>query len=181
MQLVNAVFCEEETPSRLGKEKAGPSYEVNLADCQDFVVTVLTHLVNSVWLGSSSSWIVDSGASTHVCGNLAYFDTQQPVKSFTPVHLPDNFVKSIKSIGVAKLSDEVVLVDCLHMPSFKCNLHYVSMLSKSASIHDVNISVSMKQPCVVSPLVKQQRISFSKSVSTTNESFHLIHVDLLGP
>lgn len=75
------------------------------------------------------SWIIDSGATSHVCSDLALFHETMPVSGVT-VTLPNDTRVSITHCGTVQLSSSLVLHDVLHVPSFKFNLISVSCLLK---------------------------------------------------
>ncbi|GAA0166846.1 hypothetical protein LIER_21911 [Lithospermum erythrorhizon] len=76
----------------------------------------------------------DSGASTHMTGNLNMFNTIERVKCSVPVQLPDNTIKIVDSMGTIELTSDMALHDFLYISSFKHNLLSVSKLSRSANI-----------------------------------------------
>ncbi|GAA0183532.1 hypothetical protein LIER_30926 [Lithospermum erythrorhizon] len=85
----------------IGKANHGreAGIEVNLAHYEDFTGSILSHMVNYDSLDECGSWIVNSGASVHVYSTLKLFQTHKHGKAFTPVHLPDNIVKTVESTG----------------------------------------------------------------------------------
>ncbi|GAA0174918.1 hypothetical protein LIER_28203 [Lithospermum erythrorhizon] len=119
---------------KVQKEREKPGFVVNLAHYQDFAGSVLFHDINNVRLLEGESWILDSGASVHVCSDLKAFESYHSVDAFTPVHLPDKIMKSVESIGIMNLYGKIELSDCLYISSFKCNLLSVSRLASSSSI-----------------------------------------------
>ncbi|GAA0149387.1 transmembrane signal receptor [Lithospermum erythrorhizon] len=105
-ELVANLVQQEMEKVQKGREK--PGFEVNLAHYQDFAV--------------------------HVYSDLKAFESYHSVDAFTPVHLPDNTMKSVESIGIVNLYGKIELSDCLYIPLFKCNLLSVSRLASSSSI-----------------------------------------------
>ena len=75
----------------------------------------------------NGSWIIDSGATTHVCSDLALFSTVTNVAGVT-VSLPNGTREPITHTGTVHLSNSLVLHDVLHVPSFRFNLLSVSSL-----------------------------------------------------
>ncbi|KAL0373919.1 UNVERIFIED_CONTAM: Retrovirus-related Pol polyprotein from transposon RE1 [Sesamum radiatum] len=68
------------------------------------------------------SWIVDSGATRHVCANLKYFTNYFTPLKPTRVSLPDGSKKLIAHIGTVKLSPYITLEHVLYIPTFSVNL-----------------------------------------------------------
>ena len=73
------------------------------------------------------SWIIDSGATTHVCSDLALFSSVSLVSGVT-VSLPNGAKEPITHTGTVHLSESLVLLNVLHVPSFRFNLISVSSL-----------------------------------------------------
>lgn len=88
----------------------------------------LSTLYNSL---PSGSWILDSGATTHVCSDLARFSDLSPVVGVT-VSLPNGVQEIISHIGTIHLSPTIVLHKVLHVPSFQFNLISINTLIKDA-------------------------------------------------
>ncbi|KAK4400516.1 hypothetical protein Sango_1157700 [Sesamum angolense] len=67
-------------------------------------------------------WIVDSGASNHVCANIALFHSY--IKSARPhfIHLPDGLKRLVQYIGTVKLNSNINLENVLFVPLFSVNL-----------------------------------------------------------
>ncbi|XP_018453440.1 uncharacterized protein LOC108824502 [Raphanus sativus] len=73
------------------------------------------------------SWIIDSGATTHVCYDLTLFSSVTTV-AWVTVSLPNGTREPITHTGTVHLSDSLILHDVLHVPSFRFNLLSVSSL-----------------------------------------------------
>lgn len=84
----------------------------------------------------SGAWIIDSGATSHVCSNLALFADTRPV-SHTTVTLPNGTRETISHIGTIHLSSSLILSNVLFVPSFRFNLiSFSTLLAHSiASAH----------------------------------------------
>jgi len=93
----------------------------------------LSSLSNNIPQGS---WIIDSGATSHVCSDLALFNETVTVTGVT-VSLPNATKVEIAHTGTIHLSSSLKLHDVLHVPSFKFNLISVSSLLRhdNASAH----------------------------------------------
>ncbi|CAJ2662218.1 unnamed protein product [Trifolium pratense] len=77
------------------------------------------------------SWIIDSGASNHICTTLSYFSTYSPVNNHIFVQLPDGSHAPVKHIGTINCSPSLTLTNVYHIPTFKFNLLSISQLTKS--------------------------------------------------
>ncbi|KAL0361708.1 UNVERIFIED_CONTAM: Retrovirus-related Pol polyprotein from transposon RE1 [Sesamum radiatum] len=79
------------------------------------------------------SWIVDSGATRHVCVNLKHFTTYYTPSKPTRVTLP-NDTNNHKHIGTVRLSSCITLEHVLYIPTFSVNLLSVSQMCHSLSV-----------------------------------------------
>ncbi|KAL5575085.1 hypothetical protein UlMin_016784 [Ulmus minor] len=82
---------------------------------------------------SANVWIIDSGATHHVCHDLSLFDSFDNNHTSTFVLLPTGHSAPISKIGSVRLSPSLVLSKVLYVPSFRYNLLSVSSLTKSLS------------------------------------------------
>ncbi|CAJ2661961.1 unnamed protein product [Trifolium pratense] len=90
------------------------------------------------------TWIIDSGASHHICNSLSWF---QSYIEINPIHiklLNGNFAIA-KYSGVVNFSSNLVINDVLYVPAFSINLLAVSKLC-SSSYYIVNFTGSQ---CVI--------------------------------
>ncbi|XP_056864308.1 uncharacterized protein LOC130511370 [Raphanus sativus] len=76
------------------------------------------------------SWIIDSGASSHVCSSIDMFDSFVSVSSVT-VTLPNDSKVPITHVGTIKITDSLILYDVLLVPDFCFNLISVSSLIRT--------------------------------------------------
>ncbi|XP_012836458.1 PREDICTED: uncharacterized protein LOC105957084 [Erythranthe guttata] len=72
-------------------------------------------------------WIIDSGASRHICNDKTLFSSLHKV-NFARVILPDCSLVVVEYMGDVCLSDDLVLKNVFYVPSFKFNLISVSAL-----------------------------------------------------
>lgn len=75
-------------------------------------------------------WIIDSGASQHVCHDLSLFHNTKSVKNHT-VTLPNKLVLPVFMIGDVKIDYLFTLRGVLYVPHFDLNLISVSALTIS--------------------------------------------------
>ena len=78
----------------------------------------------------SPSWIIDTGATHHVCCNLSLFHTSSPV-SDASVNLPNGGTAIVTHIGTIHLTPTITLTSVLCVPFFTFNLISVSSLTSS--------------------------------------------------
>lgn len=76
---------------------------------------------------SSSTWILDSGATDHIVCSIDFFNDYR-VTQGAEVSLPTGKSIPVKHLGSVKLNEQLWLKDVLHIPSFKFNLISVSKL-----------------------------------------------------
>ncbi|KAL0291587.1 UNVERIFIED_CONTAM: hypothetical protein Sangu_3262400 [Sesamum angustifolium] len=79
-------------------------------------------------------WIIDTGATNHICADITMFTSYAKPSHKHSVHLPDGTKKPVLYVGTVKLSDNFVLDNVLHIPGFSVNLLSVSQLAKSNSV-----------------------------------------------
>lgn len=81
-------------------------------------------------ISNHSTWILDSGATDHICFNLAYYASYHRVK---PIHvkLPNGNVVLACHSGSIQLSSTFILHDVLHIPNFSYNLISVHKLASA--------------------------------------------------
>lgn len=78
-------------------------------------------------------WIVDTGASHHMCCNKDLLtDIISLTKPFQ-VALPNKQLISITHSGVVHLNEHIILSNVLYVPEFHCNLLSVSKLTQDSN------------------------------------------------
>ncbi|XP_019086343.1 PREDICTED: uncharacterized protein LOC109126896 [Camelina sativa] len=93
-------------------------------DCLTFQHQCLSSLSKHIPHGS---WIIDTGATSHVYSDLAFFSETVTVLGVT-VSLPNEAKVDIKHCGTVKLTNTLILHNVLHVPSFTFNLISISCL-----------------------------------------------------
>ena len=78
----------------------------------------------------NDAWIIDSGASSHVCSDLHMFTTLTHVSSVS-VSFPNGTRVPITHTGTIHISASLILYNVLHVPDFQFNLISVSCLVRS--------------------------------------------------
>ena len=96
----------------------------------------------------NDKWIIDSGATNHVCYSLQWFKQSSPLsKGQRSLKLGNGEYVSVMAIGLVELcfnNKTLCLSDCLFVPDFKRNLVSVSCLVEHGLTVQFNSSVSIK-------------------------------------
>lgn len=78
---------------------------------------------------TSSQWLLDSGATDHICYDISCFVNYTSVIGLKNViTIPIGNKLLIRHIGMVQLTDHILLHNVLHVPEFKYNLIYVHKL-----------------------------------------------------
>ncbi|GAA0147742.1 hypothetical protein LIER_07368 [Lithospermum erythrorhizon] len=77
-----------------------------------------------------SSWIVDSGASEHMTGDVNVFYKFSPHPSPSTVRIADGSHSKVAGIGSIKLTKNIILSSVLYVPKLDCNLISVGKLTR---------------------------------------------------
>lgn len=88
-------------------------------------------------LSTSGKWIIDPGATCHICNNRSSFVELYPLKTHSDVKLGDGRTLSATARGIVSLrvkygreSRKCKLDDVLYVPDFSCNMLSVSKQQK---------------------------------------------------
>ncbi|KAF7814212.1 uncharacterized protein G2W53_028181 [Senna tora] len=106
-ELANAISYLLKEVQRLGKGKASSSKDeqVNFANLYDFAGKALNQ---NLFKFTYDHWIIDTGATTHMCCNKdLMFDLELITKNRT-VHLPDKSTKQVHSMGKEQKSNHLL-------------------------------------------------------------------------
>jgi hypothetical protein len=128
-------------------QNASSSTQVNGASTSNLGnVTVMNHQGNTAMNhqgntnaaysynhSSYGAWIIDSGASDHICSNITLFDDYHDI---TPIQvkMPNGTIAHAKQAGSVKLSDNFVVNNVLLVPEFSLNLLSVPRLTYNSQI-----------------------------------------------
>jgi len=77
-----------------------------------------------------SPWIIDSGASDHICSNLKWFHSYNETIP-THIKLPTRHLTLATQSGTIKFSDDFIIHDVLYVPDFHFNLLSMSKVTNS--------------------------------------------------
>lgn len=90
--------------------------------------------VSTKTIGSSSSvWLVDSGASKHICSNAKHFTNMRPIHN-SAVTLPNQTSVPVYFAGDIKITPQLTLQNVLYIPQFRFNLLSVSSLATASKM-----------------------------------------------
>jgi len=82
-----------------------------------------------------NDWIIDTGASQHMSGNLHHFD-KTPIGNYEHyVTIPSGEICKVNSIGDITLSQNIVLKNVFYIPEFKVNLISVNKLTSDSNLN----------------------------------------------
>ena len=122
-----------------------PKPNANLVEGDDIIAAVISqaYLVANV-----KEWVVDSGATRHICANKDVYSSYKPVGDGEEhVYLGDSRTAQVLGKGkvVLKLTSgkTLALNDVLHVPSIRANLISVALLGK------VGVKVSFESDKIV--------------------------------
>lgn len=76
----------------------------------------------------SNSWIVDSGASDHMTGNMEFFKSLSTCTDSHTVRIANGSCSMVARYGTITLTSNIYLSSVLFVPDLKCNLLPVSKL-----------------------------------------------------
>ncbi|XP_021903455.1 uncharacterized protein LOC110818769 isoform X2 [Carica papaya] len=97
-------------------------------------ITLSQFVFGALSLLEGSSWIVDTGASNHMCCDSKHLKTLKPIKEIILAYLPNGTIKLVYHVGDLHLNSTVKLTYTLHISIFKYNLISVNKLSEIALI-----------------------------------------------
>lgn len=80
---------------------------------------------------STTSWIIDSGATDHMCNGLRLMHTIHSIDKPIFVTLPTCELVKVTLLGSVNISPDLTLVDVLYTPSFKFNLLSISKVTST--------------------------------------------------
>ncbi|RHN55321.1 hypothetical protein MtrunA17_Chr5g0416521 [Medicago truncatula] len=88
------------------------------------IVSVYSSFCNNITFGS---WIIDSGASHHICASLHWFHSYSEISPMT-IKLPNGHQIITKYAGTINFSADLTIKNVLYVPNFHINLISVTNL-----------------------------------------------------
>ncbi|CAA0842119.1 Unknown protein, partial [Striga hermonthica] len=86
------------------------------------------YALSALGQGLSEEWIIDTGASKHICKDESCMTNVETLKDPVVICLPDGSLKTLRYKGDVVLDEKVTLFEVLLVPSFKYNLLSVMQL-----------------------------------------------------
>ncbi|WJZ81173.1 hypothetical protein VitviT2T_001027 [Vitis vinifera] len=90
---------------------------------------IFSHALN-VRQENHTTWIVDSGASDHMTGNLMVFHEYTPCHNNSSVRIADGTLSRVFGTGSVIISKDITLHSVLYVPKLDCNLLSISRLTQ---------------------------------------------------
>ena len=118
--------------------------------------------LNTIDLFKPGTWILDTGASNHMCAENCLFENFETTKNPLPVHLPDGSIKFVNHTGNIHLNAHLFLENALYIPSFKFNLLSVSKLAKTSNLK----FIFLPDHCVLQDLQTEQIMAVGKLIGS---------------
>ncbi|KAK4388552.1 Retrovirus-related Pol polyprotein from transposon RE2 [Sesamum angolense] len=176
----------------------------NFAQSDDFAG------MNGVFAGYGNniltSWIVDTGATNHMCASACILTNVSPLPNPTSVHLPDGNTQTrrITNLAVGKQKGNLYFLDTSSFDSAVINSYinnrnncFTSQVCNRPLWHNrlghpssivlqhipeiKHLTETQPNDCCICPLAKQHRLSFPSSITRSKHMFELIHTDVWGP
>lgn len=106
---------------------------------------------------SNGSWIIDSGATDHICSSVKWFHSHKKIIPIT-VRLPNGQCLVANHSGTIYFSPDFIVHNVLLLPEFSLNLLSVSKLCESS---DYNVNF-LKSQCVIQDKITMKMTGFAK-------------------
>ncbi|KAL0326609.1 UNVERIFIED_CONTAM: Retrovirus-related Pol polyprotein from transposon RE2 [Sesamum angustifolium] len=117
------------------------------------------------------SWMIDSGATSHLTGNRSSFLTFSTSPKFPPVRIADGSYSPISGSGTVRPTDYLTLTNVLFAPKFPVNLLSVNHLTKT---HNCSVTFYPSY-CVI------QDLQTRRTIGTGHERGGLYFLDPTPP
>ncbi|KAK6125100.1 hypothetical protein DH2020_041164 [Rehmannia glutinosa] len=141
-QLDIATLIKQEISKALaGRVQQGQNsseQSMNFTQYTDFAGTILPllnhHALTTLESLDKDSWILDTGASKHMCASPSLMQNLVPISSPVSDCLPDGTTKVVTHSGQVAISSGLLLHDVLLVPSFKYNLLSIAQLTQQSHL-----------------------------------------------
>ena len=87
---------------------------------------IFSHALN-VRQENHTTWIVDSGASDHMTGNLMVFHEYTPCHNNSSVRIADGTLSRVFGTGSVIISKDITLHSVFYVPKLDCNLLSINL------------------------------------------------------
>lgn len=111
--------------------KGEQSERVNFSKITDFACNSCLNTNSSIL---DDYWVVDTGATCHICTVYNFFKDIRDLKEPVNVHMPDGNIRTTNKSGRVSLNQFMVLENVLYIPSFKFNLLSVGKVLKKGDL-----------------------------------------------
>ena len=105
-----------------------------------------------------SNWILDTGATNHMCSDSNLFTTLHPLHKHICVCFPDGKTTQVTQSGKLNLFGKLILDDVLYIPHFQYNLISVGQLMNSHGY----CMVMWKDYCLIQDPLNKKVVAISK-------------------
>lgn len=81
----------------------------NFSHFRDFAGMNIS-LLNSLWSNqfNKTTWILDTGATAHMCAGLSYIEKSCKLDKYIPIYLPDGSIKPVTHKGLITLNSRLI-------------------------------------------------------------------------
>lgn len=127
-------------------------------------------------------WIIDLGASNHICASLSFFSSYTSLNKNILVELPDGSHASVTHIGIVKFNPSLILKHVYYIPSFKFNLLSISQLTSQLNCDVIfSDSTCLFQDRLTNSMISQGRLQNGlyclEDVPNSNLAFSFQHLN----
>ena len=88
-----------------------------------------TSSTSTLLSSSSLSWIIDSGASSHMTGTLSLLSSYHPMPSHLLVTIADGWPCPVQGHGTSRVTPSLSLHQIFYVPGFRVNLLSISAIT----------------------------------------------------
>lgn len=125
------------------------------------------------------SWVLDSGATDHICHNLDMFDSYHNIAlGDNTITIPVGRKVAIMHKGIVKVASDIILQDVLHVPHFHFNLISIPKLCQDlqCSVNFTSTSCVLQGPSLTHPrfLGKLQHGLYCTTPQPSKSSFNTV-------
>ncbi|XP_074309400.1 uncharacterized protein LOC141643908 [Silene latifolia] len=113
------------------------------------------------------TWIVDSGASDHMCANINLFSFIKAMSHPFSISLPTGQTTFINSMGTVPINSDLILHDVLYVPTFQFNLLSILKLSQQ-----LNTAISFSP---TSCFVQGSSMKMPLALGNMHKGLYLLH------
>ncbi|KAE8666831.1 1-aminocyclopropane-1-carboxylate [Hibiscus syriacus] len=108
-----------------------------IEELQQILSSMTIQPINVAYTASSIQWIIDSGASDHMTGNIDLLEEYSESSLPTSIKIAYGSLTTVKGSGSVTLNKNLLLHNVLYVPRLACNLLSVSKLIKDSGCNVV--------------------------------------------